>query len=104
MHKAHSHIAVFTFLLLCIACQPQTVPPEKGGFWYKGIYFAKSPTARYKMGVKDGCRTAQGFYTKNHHLFNEFDDYNEGWFKGRNKCRKLLKLDENGDLIDTEKR
>jgi len=40
----------------------------------------------YKKGYDDGCKTANGIYTKNHKLFNDNLDYHEGWFSGRQKC------------------
>jgi hypothetical protein len=40
----------------------------------------------YKKGFDDGCKTANGDYTKSHHLFNDNLDYHEGWFSGRKEC------------------
>lgn len=41
----------------------------------------------YKIGTKDGCRTAKGNYTKDHAKFRVDLDYHEGWFNGRQRCQ-----------------
>jgi hypothetical protein len=69
------------------------------GYTYHGIYFGKHLSDTYKYGIRDGCETSRGVYTKSHHLFNSDNDYYNGWFIGRNRCRELLQIDENGDLI-----
>jgi hypothetical protein len=71
----------------------------KGGYTYRGVSFGRHLSALSKKGINDGCDTARGVYTKSHTLFNQTDDYYEGWFIGRKRCRNLLKIDENGDLI-----
>jgi hypothetical protein len=48
----------------------------------------KEHTPIFQKGYKDGCRTAEGNYTKNHKLFNNNLDYHEGWFGGRKECNK----------------
>ena len=75
------------------------VAPSQGGFYYRGIYFGKITNIAYKLGIQDGCETARGFYTKSHARFQQDDNYYNGWFLGRNKCRKLLRIDKNGDLV-----
>jgi len=40
----------------------------------------------FTQGYKDGCKTADGVYTKNHKFFNDNLDYHEGWFSGRKEC------------------
>jgi len=95
---------IYYFLLLTIiplitACGPRTVPAHEGGYYYRGIYFGAHLTKHYKEGIRHGCKTARGFYKKSHWLFNNSSEYYKGWFIGRNRCRHLLRLDENGDLI-----
>ena len=80
-------------------CQSNHIPISEGGFYYETIYFGKDLSATYKKGITDGCQTAKGIYSKSHYQFNNKKEYNDGWFLGRNKCRKLLRIDENGDLI-----
>ena len=86
-------------LFLFLGCSSQQVPESQGGFTHSGIYFGKNFTPRYQQGIVDGCTTSKGKYTKSHQLFNSDIDYNNGWFLGRKRCKKLLKLDENGDLV-----
>ncbi len=40
----------------------------------------------FKQGAHDGCITATETYKKNHELFNNDFDYNEGWWEGRRNC------------------
>jgi len=86
-------------LFICISCSSTRVPVNQGGFVYSGIYFGKNFNPDYKQGIVDGCITAKGKYKKSHRLFNINNDYNKGWFLGRKRCRNLLKIDENGDLV-----
>ncbi len=44
----------------------------------------KSPS--YQQGEQDGCKTAQGEYTKSSELFRTDPDYENGWFAGRREC------------------
>ena len=60
-------------------------------FIYKGHNFGENRDANYKQGVKDGCRTADGRYTKNHALFGGESDYRTGWEHGRLHCKGLTK-------------
>ncbi len=50
-----------------------------------GIDIGKQ-TPSFQNGVKDGCATANGEYTKNSHAFNNDEEYHNGWFHGRKKC------------------
>jgi len=40
----------------------------------------------FKQGAHDGCATAAEIYKKNHELFNNDFEYNEGWWAGRRNC------------------
>ena len=86
-------------LLLFTGCSTKKIPSSKGGYTYKGIYFGSYFTKHFKEGINEGCETARGDYTKNHWLFKHSKDYKNGWFLGRNRCKKLLKIDKNGDLV-----
>ncbi len=102
-----THIKLSTFALVLLGIsfqmsgctQEQPLPPHKGGFYYRDIYFGKVNHPMYQAGIRDGCETARGFYTKSHNHFKQSSNYHEGWFLGRNRCRKLLRIDKNGDLI-----
>jgi hypothetical protein len=92
-------ILLASTIFLCNACTPKEVPVHKGGYYYDEIYFGADLTDAYKKGINDGCTTSKGKYKKSHWFFQNKKDYVDGWFLGRNKCRDLLKIDENGDLI-----
>ncbi len=89
-----------TLLLLsasffCLSgCSPSKAPESKGGFYHSGIYFGKNFSYTFKLGIEHGCTTAKGDYKKTHMLFNYNNDYEDGWFLGRNRCKHLLVLDD----------
>jgi len=92
-------VTVVSACFLLSSCGERRVPASEGGFYYSGIYFGANFLRYYKKGIKDGCTTAKGNYKKSHWLFERKKEYVNGWFLGRNKCRKLLKINKNGDLI-----
>ncbi len=86
-------------IFLFVGCSSAKIPERKGGFTYSSIYFGKVLNPNLKHGIIDGCTTAKGKYQKIHYLFKNNNYYNKGWFLGRNRCRNLLKIDKNGNLI-----
>ena len=95
LKKQHYLIFFFTLSSFYLSgCAPQKVPPSQGGFYYSGVYFGKNFSATFKKGIEDGCITAKGEYQKSHTLFKTDQDYNDGWFLGRNRCKHLLVMDE----------
>jgi hypothetical protein len=86
-------------ILLLSGCNSGESAKKRETYIYRGISFGKHLSPAYKHGIRDGCETSRGLYTKSHRLFNNNIDYYNGWFTGRNRCRHLLKIDENGDLI-----
>jgi len=99
MVKITKFTIVAVSLLILTSCGHKKLPPTQGGYIYKGLYFGSYFTRHYKDGIEDGCTTATGDYKKDHWLFNNSKDYKSGWFLGRNRCRSLLKIDKNGNLI-----
>ena len=89
----NSVLIMGTALVMLQSCGSSKVSSSQGGFYHSGIYFD------YQQGIVDGCKTAKGYYSKSHTLFRHNGDYNHGWFLGRNRCKHLLKINENGDLI-----
>lgn len=55
-------------------------------FVYRGHNFGPDRDAEYIQGVKDGCKTSDGDYTKDHKLFNAENGYRVGWEHGRLHC------------------
>ena len=88
-----------TTLLMLQSCGTSKATSSQGGFYHSGIYFGKYFSPDYQQGIVDGCKTSKGYYTKSHKLFMHNGDYYRGWFLGRNRCKHLLKINENGDLI-----
>lgn len=77
----------FTGTLLFTACGEA---PNLGGgnsFIYNGHDFGENRNADFKQGVRDGCKTSTGAYTKNHALFNNSNSYHTGWEDGRMNCK-----------------
>jgi hypothetical protein len=100
MNKSQPSLWLLSGILLFTGCNSShSTPAHKEGYYYRGIFFGKNLSSPFKRGIRDGCETSRGVYTKSHKLFNQNIDYYNGWFKGRNKCRNLLRIDSNGDLI-----
>jgi hypothetical protein len=75
--------------LLLSACTSSSLPPLAGGsaYIYNGVNFGSGRDASFKHGVRDGCRTSDGDYTKDHTLFNNSESYKVGWEDGRLQCK-----------------
>ena len=86
-------------LFLLSACTTNKKPIKKDGYYHSGIYFGLKLPKMQQRGIEDGCKTSKGVYTKSHELFKTQQQYVDGWFLGRNKCLKLLKINKNGDII-----
>lgn len=76
--------AVFSGLMMLSAC---TSPTPANGYMYEGINFGADRDDSFKKGVRDACKTANGYYTKDHALFNANESYRIGWEDGRLKCK-----------------
>ena len=93
------HTLFLSSLLFFAGCKTEHAPTYQEGYTYRNIYFGKNLSNTYKHGIRDGCETSRGVYTKSHQLFNDDNDYYNGWFIGRNRCKDLLQIDKNGDLV-----
>ena len=80
--------AIVTGLLLS-ACTSSSLSMSSGGndYVYNGVNFGSDRNTDFKHGVRDGCRTSDGDYTKNHTLFNNNESYKVGWEDGRLQCK-----------------
>ncbi len=72
--------------LLLTACTSSGVS-LKNSYIYNGINFGSDRDANFKLGVRDGCKTSDGDYVKDHNLFNNSESYEVGWEDGRLKCK-----------------
>ena len=81
-------------LLYLTGCSPEKKPVPENGYYHSNIYFGKNFSANYQQGIADGCSTSKGVYTKSHTLFNNDQNYNNGWFLGRNRCKHLLAIED----------
>jgi len=63
---------------------------QSGNFCYKNINFGKTRGIDYEMGIKDGCKTGEGYFTKNYYMSSRSKDYYDGWILGRSKCKQIL--------------
>lgn len=88
--KAMSLFTIISALLYFTGCHYVEEATTKEGFYHSGIYFGNTFPKVYKQGIVDGCTTAKGIYKKSHTLFNNSQNYNDGWFLGRNRCKHLL--------------
>jgi len=68
-------IALYT-LTVFNGCSSQTHQPTQPA--------PKTPS--FIIGQHDGCKTAQGEYTKDSERFQNDTEYHEGWFEGRRQC------------------
>ena len=64
-------------------------PDSPYAFYYHGINFGAQPSAVARQGIADGCETALGYYRKDHWLFRNNVEYENGWFEGRKRCEPL---------------
>jgi len=63
---------------------------KNGNFCYKNINFGPTRGIDYEMGIKDGCKTGEGEFTKNYYMSSKSKDYFDGWIVGRSKCKQIL--------------
>ncbi len=72
--------------LLLTACTSSAIN-SYNDYIYQGINFGSDRDASFKKGVRDGCRTSNGDYTKDHNLFSSSESYKVGWEDGRLQCK-----------------
>ena len=74
-------------LLSACASSSSTVRASENDYIYKGINFGSDRDVNFRKGVRDACKTADGYYTKNHTLFKSNEGYRIGWEEGRLQCK-----------------
>ena len=64
---------------------------EKAGYFcYKGHNFGRNVSEAYKKGVRDGCRTGEGFFRRDYMLSSYSTEYRVGWDRGRAYCPLIV--------------
>ncbi len=91
-----SSIIVLLTLVLFSACS-NTSPRycsssdfTGGYFCHQGYNFGKDKSSAFKSGVRDGCRTGNGYFVKKYALSRRSIDYVNGWDAGRTRCRHIV--------------
>ncbi len=64
-------------------CQP-------GMYCYKNINFGPSKGKSFEQGVRDGCRTGEGVFTKDYSISRTDKNYFDGWMVGHSRCKQQL--------------
>ena len=80
-------------VLLITSCANNNLQPgqcTEGMYCYKNINFGKSRGSSYEKGIRDGCRTGEGRFTKDYYASSTDKSYYDGWILGRSKCKQIL--------------
>ena len=82
------------------SCSPSAA--SRGYFCYQGYNFGKDTVALYRQGVIHGCRTANGYFTKNYHESSSSEAYRRGWEKGRATCKLIVPESADPSIMRTQ--
>ncbi len=76
----------------CIPSRGRCLPymERTGYFCYKQHNYGRYVSSNYKQGVRDGCRTGEGYFRRNYSLSSYSEDYRKGWDAGRSVCRLII--------------
>jgi len=92
-------IVVLSFLgvissLVIVGCgNSKNLTPQncqKNMYCYKSINFGVSRGSSWEKGIRDGCRTGEGYFTKDYYASSSDKNYYDGWILGRSKCKQKL--------------
>jgi len=59
-------------------------------YCYKNINFGLTRGSSYEKGIRDGCKTGEGYFTKDYYASRRDKNYYDGWIVGRSKCKQIL--------------
>ncbi len=59
-------------------------------YCYKNINFGVSRGSSWEKGIRDGCKTGEGEFTKDYYASSTDKNYYDGWILGRSKCKQIL--------------
>jgi len=101
--KVINSILLTTSTLIIASCSGNSPTPScaKDAYCYKNINFGKSRGSSYEHGIRDGCRTGEGEFTKDYSSSSSDKNYYDGWILGRSKCKQILPNE--GTKLEEEK-
>ncbi|HGZ70513.1 MAG TPA: hypothetical protein ENL00_02525 [Nitratifractor sp.] len=67
-----------------------STPCQPGMYCYKKINFGASKGKSFEQGVRDGCKTGEGVFTKDYYSSGRDKNYQDGWILGHSKCKQQL--------------
>ncbi len=76
--------------------------PTRGYFCYQGYNFGRNLTAPQRQGIKDGCRTANGRFSKDYTLSAHSPAYTKGWDRGRATCKLIPPVEAEAGTMRTQ--
>ena len=56
-------------------------------YYHHGHDYGEKRNYTYRRGVRDGCDSARGDWTKDNHKFKHNHHYKDGWKSGHRRCR-----------------
>lgn len=89
----HNLFLLSAFLIITGCGNSEQLDPSNCGngyFCYKNINFGKTRGSDYEAGIRDGCKTGEGTFTKDYSMSSSSKDYYDGWILGRSKCKQIL--------------
>ena len=94
MGKIFKFSTLLTVAVMVIGCASSNRASlgecQKGMYCFKGINFGVSRGSDYEKGIRDGCRTGEGTFTKDYSMSSSSKNYFDGWILGRSKCKQIL--------------
>ncbi len=101
--KVINSIILATLSTFISSCSEKAPTPgcTKGFYCYKNINFGKSRGRSFEKGIRDGCKTGEGEFTKDYSLSSSDKNYFDGWILGRSKCHQILPNE--GTRLEEEK-
>ena len=87
-----SILATLSFLAMTGCSHKNVNIPEcgKGSYCYKGFNFGPSKGEKFEKGIRDGCKTGEGWFRKDYSLSSTSQEYEDGWILGRMRCKQVL--------------
>ncbi|MDQ7046385.1 MAG: hypothetical protein Q9M39_01680 [Sulfurovum sp.] len=58
-----------------------------GDYYHHDHNYGENRNYSYRRGVRDGCDSAKGRWSKDHDRFRHDNNYKEGWKAGHRRCR-----------------